>query len=151
MYSFQTQEELLNEAKTIVAAGFNFNFGQRLTDSETVRDFFLLNHKQTEHESFGVAFLNSKGKLISYDVMFNGTINSVHISKRTILKACLDKNSSAVLLCHHHPSGDAEPSDMDKKITSDLQNALSIIDVKVFDHLILAGTNSFSFSENNLL
>ena len=83
--------------------------------------------------------------------IFNGTIDGASVHPREVLVAGLKKNAAAAILVHNHPSGNPSPSDADKAITSRLKDALALVDIRVLDHLIVAGTNTASFAEQGLI
>lgn len=104
-----------------------------------------------EHEVFAVAFLDNQHRLISFDVLSIGTIDSASVYPREIVKAALKHNSAAVMLSHNHPSGAVEPSAADKRITTKLVEALSLVDVRVLDHIIVGTQGHYSFAEHGLI
>jgi len=104
-----------------------------------------------EYESFRVMYLDNQHGLIKMKEMFRGTINGAKVYPREILKAALHFNAAAVILSHNHPSGKKEPSLSDKEITRQLATALKLIDVRVIDHIIVGGNDTFSFAQNGLL
>lgn len=115
------------------------------------KDFCQLSIALEEREVFGVLFLNAQHQLISFDILFKGTIDSAAIYPREVLKAALAHNAAAVILTHNHPSGTTEPSNADRQITDRLNNALSMIDVRVLDHIIVSPSSTYSFCENGLI
>jgi DNA repair protein RadC len=68
-----------------------------------------------------------------------------------VVKAALRENAAAVIFSHNHPSGVAEPSKSDQQLTTALKNALALVDVRVLDHFIVAGTEVVSFAERGIL
>jgi DNA repair protein RadC len=96
-------------------------------------------------------FLDAQHRLISTNELFRGTLTQTSVYPREVVKAALKENAAAVILSHNHPSGVAEPSQSDKQLTSALQSALSMVDVRVLDHFIVAGTSIVSFAERGLL
>jgi DNA repair protein RadC len=68
-----------------------------------------------------------------------------------IMKVALDESASSIILCHNHPSGNLKPSPEDEKLTKRIQNAAALFDVKLLDHLIIAGNKYLSFADENLL
>jgi DNA repair protein RadC len=105
-----------------------------------------------DYESFMVLFLDTRHKLIDGVELFRGTLGAAHVHVREVLKECLWRGAAAVVLAHNHPSGLAAPSDADERITSQLQRALALIDVRVVDHIIIGGPeNWFSMAEHRLL
>jgi DNA repair protein RadC len=104
-----------------------------------------------DHEVFGVLHLDNRHRLIAVEKLFRGTIASASVHPREVAKAALMQNAPAVVLFHNHPSGFTEPSAADELITRRLKEALALIDVRVLDHLIVAGTDITSFAERGLL
>ena len=113
--------------------------------------YLKLQFEGLEYESFRVMYLDNQHGLIKMKEMFRGTINSAKVYPREILKAALHFNAAAVILSHNHPSGKREPSPSDKEITRQLATALKLIDVRVIDHIIVGGSDTFSFAQNGLL
>jgi DNA repair protein RadC len=83
--------------------------------------------------------------------MFRGTIDNASVYPREIVKECLALNAACVILVHNHPSGDVEPSAADRAITAKIKAALALVDIRVLDHIIVSGKDSFSFAEAGLL
>ncbi len=83
--------------------------------------------------------------------MFRGTVDGASVHPREVAKEALQRNAAAVILCHNHPSGVAEPSHADQLITRRLRDALSLIDVRVVDHLIVAGPSVLSMAGAGLM
>lgn len=104
-----------------------------------------------EHEIFAVVFLDSQNRLIEYAEMFRGTINHASVHPREVVKEALRWNAAAVVLAHNHPSGLAMPSSDDRTMTNRLKEVLQVVEVRVLDHLIVAGNEVVSFSERGLM
>lgn len=104
-----------------------------------------------DHEVFAVLFLDNRHRLIEYVEMFRGTIDGASVHSREVVKETLRFNAAAVILAHPHPSGNPEPSQADKAITRQLTEALALIEVRVLDHLVIAGNNTVSMAERGLL
>lgn len=83
--------------------------------------------------------------------MFRDTVGQTSIYPREVVKETLARNSAAVVLVHNHPSGTAQPSRADEALTQTLKAALALVDVRVLDHLIVAGPDVLSFAEKGLL
>ena len=121
-----------------------------MTSPQASKDFVKLKLFAYEHEVFACLFLDNRNRLIVFDELFRGTIDSASVYPREVLKACLSCNAAAVIFAHNHPSGIAEPSLADERITKRLKDALALIDVRVLDHLIV-GEEVVSFAERGLL
>jgi DNA repair protein RadC len=122
-----------------------------LSSPVAVRDCLRIHFAGQEHESFIALFLDAQHRLIVMDELFRGTLNQTSVYPREVVKAALRVNAAAVIIAHNHPSGIADPSKSDQLLTTTLQSALSLIDVRVLDHFIVAGADICSFAERGLL
>ena len=122
-----------------------------LSSPRAVRDYLSLTLGANQHEAFIVLFLDAQHKLIAAEEMFRGTLTQTSVYPREIVKRALAHNAGAVVFAHNHPSGVAEPSQADRMLTESLKSALSLVDVAVLDHLIIAGRSTLSFAERGLL
>jgi DNA repair protein RadC len=104
-----------------------------------------------DYEVFMVLFLNNRHQLIEASELFRGTIDGASVYPREVAKEVLLKGAAAVILAHNHPSGIAEPSQVDEMITARLSQALALIDVRILDHIIIAGGRYTSFAERGLI
>ena len=100
---------------------------------------------------FGVIFLDAHCSMIEFRRMFNGTLTQTSVYPREVVKAVLEVNASAVILTHNHPSGIVEPSRADEMLTRTLKDALSLVDVRVLDHIVVSAAGTFSLAEKGLL
>lgn len=113
-----------------------------------VKQFFSLKlHRALEHEVFGIALLDCRYCLIEYQEPFRGTIDQAAVYPREIVKLVLQYNAAAVIIGHNHPSGSLEPSLADRVLTNRIREALSLIDVRLLDHILVAGNRALSFAE----
>ena len=125
--------------------------GMALSDPRQVYDYLALRYGAFEHEFFGIFLLDIRYRLIEFRELFRGTIDGVTVHPREVVKLVLEKNAAAVIFCHPHPSGIAEASLADEHITRRLMSALALIDVRVLDHVIIAGGQVSSLSEQGLM
>lgn len=102
------------------------------------------------HEVFAVLFLDNRNRIVSFDKMFNGTIDGASVYPREVVRSAINHNAAAVIFAHNHPSGVAEPSHADEVITRRLKEALALVDVRVLDHFVV-GDTIVSFAERGLL
>ena len=112
---------------------------------------YLRNLAGLDHEKFGVIYMNNRHTIIRSAILFSGTIDGASVYPREVVKTALLEGAAAVILFHNHPSGVPEPSGADETITDRLKNALSLIDVRVLDHFIIAGDSIVSFAERGLI
>lgn len=125
--------------------------GVVMNGTHAVYQFLMLNLAGYEREVFSVLWLDAQHRLIAAEHLFAGTLSQTSVYPREVVKRCLQLNAAAVIFAHNHPSGVAEPSDADKVLTCTLIQALALVDVRVLDHFIVAGSNILSFSERGLL
>ncbi len=125
--------------------------GASFTSSHAVRDWLRLQLATLEREEFTVLFLDNQHRLIAHDTLFTGTINHTQVHPREVVKAALKHNAAAILVAHCHPSGLAEPSDADRRVTERLKQALNLVDICLLDHLVVGGMDIVSFAERGWL
>jgi len=99
------------------------------------------------HEAFACVFLDTRHRIICFEILFRGTIDGAPIYPREILKRALHHNAAAVIAGHNHPSGDCEPSQADRAITQRLVKSLALVDIRLLDHLIVARGQCRSLAE----
>ena len=116
-----------------------------------VADFLKLKLGFEEREIFAVMFLDAQNRLIEYTPMFYGTVNQTSVYPREVVKKALSLNAASVIISHNHPSGKPVESEEDKLLTKQLKATLKMVDVKVLDHIIVAGNKTLSFLEKGLL
>jgi DNA repair protein RadC len=116
-----------------------------------VRDYLCLRLGDKHYEVFCVVFLDAQNRVIALEEMFRGTLTQTSVYPREVVVEALKHNAAGVILCHNHPSGVAEPSRADEALTQTLKAALALVDVRVLDHVIVAGCTSLSFAERGLL
>ena len=122
-----------------------------LTSPDSVREFLSLKLGKLGHEMFICLFLDNKHRVIEYQELFRGTLGCASVYPREVVKACLARNAAAVIFAHNHPSGVAEPSEADIRITEQLRDALALIDVRVLDHLVIGDGRPVSMVERGLV
>jgi DNA repair protein RadC len=125
--------------------------GVALTSPSVVRDFLSVTLGDRDCEYFCVLCLDSRHRFLRFVELFRGTIDGASVHPREVVKLAIESQSAAVLLVHNHPSQIAEPSHADELITRRLRESLSLVDVRVLDHLIVAGDTVLSMAEKGLL
>lgn len=124
--------------------------GDSLTSPEETRQFLSSQLRDYPHEVFAVLFLDQRHRVIHFEEMFRGTIDGASVYPREVVKKSLEFNAAAVIFAHNHPSGVAEPSQADERITKRLKDALALVDIRVLDHFVV-GDEVVSFAERGLL
>lgn len=121
------------------------------SEPSLVTEYLKIHFAGREYESFVVLFLDAHNRLICIEELFRGTLTQTSVYPREVVKAALTHNAACVMLSHNHPSGLPEPSRADEHLTQTLKSALALVDVRVLDHLIIAGASSLSFAERGLV
>jgi DNA repair protein RadC len=144
-----TGDELLDLAREYISR--RIRRGASLTSPRATRDYLTLRFGMREHEVFCVIHLDKRNRMIDCQELFRGTIDGASVHPREIVKEALQRNSAACILVHNHPSGVAEPSQADEIITERVKAALALVDIRVLDHLIVAGGEVVSMAERGVM
>ncbi|MCL9776406.1 RadC family protein [Vibrio methylphosphonaticus] len=121
--------------------------GDALQSAEHTKHYLTSMLRDRQREAFYVLFLDNQHRVIADEVMFEGTINAASVYPREVVKRALTHNAAAVILAHNHPSGIAEPSQADRRITRRLSDALGLVDIRVLDHFVVGEGEVVSFAE----
>ena len=122
-----------------------------LESPDAARDFVRLRLGDRPHEVFSCLFLDVQNRVIEFQELFRGTLTQTSVYPREVVIEALACQASAVILCHNHPSGSAEPSRADELLTQTLKQALALVDVRVLDHFVVTRSCVLSFAERGLL
>ncbi|MFC2993211.1 RadC family protein [Halomonas tibetensis] len=144
-----TEAELLGIAQAF--ARRKLARGRKLTQPALVFEYLQVLFQGYEHEVFSALFLDTQHRLIHFEDLFRGTIDSASVYPREVVKKALAYNSAAVILVHNHPGGDPEPSDADRRITQRLKEALGLVEIRVIDHIVVGSEGCVSFAERGYL
>jgi DNA repair protein RadC len=117
----------------------------------TTKDYLKLKFAGLEHEVLTVLYMNNQIELIEAVEMFRGTLTQTSVYPREVVKEALKLNAAAVIFAHNHPSGNATPSRADEHLTQTLKAALALVDVRVIDHIVVAGSSTVSMAEMGLI
>ncbi len=121
--------------------------GETIDSIQTTIDYFKSRLRDYPYEVFAALYLDNQHRVISYEELFRGTINSATIHPREVVRQALQHNAAAVIFSHNHPSGSTKPSDADISITKHLRDALVLIDVRVLDHIVIGGGEHTSLAQ----
>jgi DNA repair protein RadC len=105
-----------------------------------VARFLLLRYKQRDQEVLGAIFLDVRHRLLGEQEIFRGSLRRTTVESRDVLKECLLRGASGVVVFHTHPSGDPTPSDEDLRFTRLMATAAPLVGVDFLDHLVVGGT-----------
>jgi DNA repair protein RadC len=124
---------------------------KKITSPEDVANTFIPILRHDLKERFIVVCLNSANKVIKHETISIGNLNSSVVHPREIFKVAIDCSSASIIVIHNHPSGNPEPSNEDISITKKIVEVGKVMDIPVFDHLIIAGETFTSFVEKKLM
>lgn len=117
----------------------------------SVKAFCRLQIASELDEHFCAMFLDNQHRLITFERLFRGTIDGAAVYPRVVVRRALELNASALVFTHNHPSGVAEPSTADRRITTRLTDACNLLDIRVLDHIIVGVEGEYSMAEHGLL
>ena len=120
-------------------------------DPQSILDYLYSSLRDKKREVFKVLFLNKANRITGEQDLFEGTVDETAIHPREVVKAALERQATALILIHNHPSGRVEPSLEDREITRKLEAACNAVSIKVLDHIIVGDNQYFSFNEQGLL
>lgn len=132
-------------------------FEESLPCGETIRSpsdtesFLKARMQHLDHEIFCCLYLDNRHRVLRFDELFRGTIDGTSVYPREVVKEALEVNAAAVILAHNHPSGVAEPSQADERITKRLKSALELVDIRLLDHFIVGDGAATSLASRGLL
>lgn len=148
-YREASDEEILAAARVLLAR--RVRRGITFTSPRVVREYLLHTYSPLDYEIFVMVALDNRHRLIAVTELFRGTVDGSSVHPREVVKEALRLQAAAVVFAHPHPSGHPEPSQSDELITNRLKDALALVDIRVLDHLIVAGDSVVSFAERGLL
>jgi len=146
-----SDDEILSRALAILES--RVRTGPIMSSPTIVKDYCRLYFAEGSaqgREEFAVLFLDSSHRLVKAETLFRGTLSQAAVYPREVVRGALACNAAAVVLTHNHPSGQPEPSRADEYLTQMLKSALSLVDVRVLDHLVV-GDTVVSFAERGLI
>jgi DNA repair protein RadC len=125
--------------------------GQAIRSPGDVQRYFQPRFRSRPRESFHVLLLDGRHRLVSIDEVSVGTLTASLVHPREVFREAIRQAAAALLLVHHHPSGDPSPSPEDRSVTDRLCAAGHLLGIPVVDHVIVAEEGHFSFQEAGLL
>jgi DNA repair protein RadC len=148
-YRQASDEEILASARALLAR--RVRRGISFTSPNVVKEYLLHTYSNLDHEVFVMIALDNRHRLIAIAPLFRGTIDGSAVYPREVVKEALRLEAAAVCFAHSHPSGHPEPSHADELVTARLKEALALVDVRVIDHVVIAGDTVVSFAERGLI
>ncbi|WP_234472134.1 RadC family protein [Erwinia sp. S43] len=144
-----SHSQILSEAAKVI--DLRYPSGTAFTKNEVAEEFFRAKLAGSEREVFAVAFLNNQNELIAYRELFLGSINTTCIYPREVMRAAMTFNAAALILAHNHPSFYQEVSRQDIEVTRKIVDVMNAVDVRVLDHIIVAGNTCVSMASRGLM
>ena len=145
---------IIDAAKELISRALReqISQGDCLGTPQAVRDYLRLLLAGKEHEVFVVVLLDAQNRALYCEELFRGSLTQTSVYPREVVKLALQYNAAAAIFAHNHPSGLAEPSQADIQLTIMLKQGLALVDVRVLDHFIVAGSlPPLSFAERGLI
>ena len=121
--------------------------GDALTSPALTRQYLQVQLRDQPHEVFAALYLDSQHRVLAFEPLFRGTLDSASVYPREVVKRCLAHNAGAIIVAHNHPSGVAEPSQSDRRITERLRDALALVDIRLLDHIVVGDGETVSLAE----
>ena len=140
--AFELSRRILSQPKWLA--------NKKITSPQDIAEIFIPILRDDNKEKFIVVCLNSANKIIKHETISIGNLNSSVVHPREVFKVAIDNSSASIILIHNHPSGNPEPSNEDIRITKKIVETGKIMEIPVFDHLIIAGETYTSFVEKRL-
>ncbi len=125
--------------------------GDALHNPEDTHRYLRARLREYPYEVFACLFLDTRHRVIVYEELFRGTVDGASVHPREVVRRALQHNAAALILAHNHPSGVAEPSQADRRITRRLSEALTLVDIRVLDHVVIGDQESVSFAQRGWL
>ena len=125
--------------------------GETIRSPADTETYLKARMRHLGHELFCCLFLDNRHRVLRFDELFRGTIDGTSVYPREVVKEALAVNAAAVILAHNHPSGVAEPSQADERITRRLKSALELVDIRLLDHLIIGDGKATSLASRGLI
>jgi DNA repair protein RadC len=125
--------------------------GQAIRSPADTEAFLMARLRDLPHELFCCLYLDNRHRVLAFEELFRGTIDGTSVYPREVVKQALKVNAAAVILAHNHPSGIAEPSQADERITRRVKSALELVDIRLLDHLVIGDGSSTSLASRGLI
>ena len=124
---------------------------KKISSPKDIAEIYIPLLRDELQEKFYIVCLSSSNQIIKHELLFVGTLNASLVHPREIFKTALSNNAANIILMHNHPSGNPEPSSEDISITRKISDAGKLLEIQIFDHIIIAGNSYTSFVEKRLL
>ncbi len=150
-YTMPDHERAVIDAALTILGGYLRQPGAAFHAPDGVKNYLRLHLATERREVFAVLFMDIQNRVIAFEVMFVGTLSQTSVYPREVVLAALGHEAAAVILAHNHPSGSIQPSRADEHLTATLKHALSVVDVRVLDHIIVGSDGILSMAEQGMM
>lgn len=147
--SVQDDDAIIARAIEILKA--RLKPGLAMTGPDVVKNYLLLTENTDHVEQFRAVWLDAAHQVIAVEVLSTGTLTQASVYTREVVRSALKHNAAAVIVSHNHPSGNTEASNADLALTKHLKEALSLVDVRLLDHIITSSGEAMSFAERGMI
>jgi len=125
--------------------------GEAIRSPSDTETFLLAKLRDRPHEVFCCLYLDNRHRVLRFEELFRGTIDGTSVYPREVVKQALSVNAAAIILAHNHPSGVAEPSQADERITKRVKMALELVDIRLLDHLVIGDGTTTSLASRGMI
>ena len=146
----KTQVEKVNALRDVVTAYVSIRediTGKSIRQPQDAVEVAAARLRSLNHEELWVAYLNRDNVVLSFEMLFKGSMDAVNISHKHIIAHALSKNASNIILFHNHPSGNPTPSISDINQTRLVTNACKTMEMQMLDHIIIGAGSYYSFAD----
>ena len=146
----KAQTEKVNALRDVVTAYMSIRediTGKTIRQSQDAVEVAADRLRTLDHEELWVAYLNRDNVVLSFEMLFKGSLDAVNISHKHIIAHALSKNASNIILFHNHPSGNPTPTTADINQTRLVMNACKTMEMQMLDHIIIAAGSYYSFAD----
>lgn len=144
-----TEADILQMAQQLAMS--HLSKGRALTEPKQVFSQLQTLLQYHDYEVFALLMLDAKYRVIGFSELFRGTLDGASVYPREVVKIALEHNAAAVILVHNHPSGDPEPSQADRTLTTILKNVLNMVGTRILDHVVVSHEGCVSLAERGYL
>ncbi len=123
----------------------------RIINSKEAKELIALEMDHLHFEAFACLFLDAHNHIISFQRLFNGSVSESNVYIGSVVQSALEHHTVHLICAHNHPSGNIKPSQADIQLTQNLKSALALVEIKLIDHIIVGGGNTFSMADNGLV
>ncbi|MEM7612261.1 MAG: DNA repair protein RadC [Pseudomonadota bacterium] len=125
--------------------------GRAIGSPADTKAYFSARLRDFQHEVFCCLYLDNRHRVLRFEELFRGTIDGTSVYPREVVKQALKYNAAAIIVAHNHPSGVAEPSQADERITRRLSAALALVDIRLLDHIVVGDGQTTSLAGRGVI